>query len=121
MATPCTKTLTALWLVKDELLRVGGETKFPVTKELLADIKASYTRYEADCFAKKAAQEAKLQRKKESEAADNARESIHKEVEKVAQNDIFEAKSGVSVASDLMLQAQSDLEKTLENKGKGSQ
>ena len=78
MATPCMKTLTALWLVKDELLQVGGETKFPVTKELLADIKASYTRYEADCFAKKASQEAKLQRKKESEAADNARESIKK-------------------------------------------
>ena len=88
-------TLTAHRLVKDELRRVGGEIKFPITKELLADVKASYTRYEADRFAKKMAQEAKLRRKKESKAADAARESIHKEVEKV-ENYIFEAKSGIS-------------------------
>ena len=54
---------------------------------------------------------------RKSEATDAARESIHKEVEKV-ENDISEAKSGVSVASDLILQAQSDLEKALENKVK---
>ena len=88
-------TLTAHRLVKDELRRVGGETKFPITKELLADVKASYTRYEVDRVAKKMAQEAKLRRKKESKAADAARESIHKEVEKV-ENYIFEAKSGIS-------------------------
>ena len=61
-----------------------------------------------------------LQRKKESEAPNVARESIHKEADKV-ENDISEAKSGISVANDLALQAQSDQEKALENKGKGIQ
>ena len=61
-----------------------------------------------------------LQRKKESEATNVARKSIHKEADKV-ENDISEAKSGVSVANDLALQAQSDQEKALENKGKGIQ
>ena len=103
-------TLTALRLVKDELLRVGGKTKL-ITKELLADVKTSYTRYEADRIAKKAGQEAELRSKKDSEAADGAaRESIHKEVKKV-ENDISEAKYGISVANDLILQAQSDLVK----------
>ena len=113
-------TLTGLWFVKDEILRVGDETKFPITKYLLADIKASYTRYEADRVAKKAAQVAELRRKKESKAAVAARESLHKEVEKVV-NDISEANLGISVANDLILQAQSDLKKALENKGKGIQ
>ena len=50
----------------------------------------------------------------------DARESIHKEVEKV-EIDVSGAKSGISVANDLILQAQSDLEKALENNGKGIQ
>ena len=104
-------TLRALWLVKDELLQVGGETKFPITKEILADIKASYTRSEADQVEKNAAQETELQRRKESKAADAARESIHKEVKK-AENDISEAKSGISVANNLIF------EKAPENIGK---
>ena len=110
-------TLIALQLVKDGLLRVGGKTKFLITMELLADVKASYIRYAADRVAKKAAQEAELRRKKESDAADAARESMHKEVEKV-ENNISGAKSGISVANDLILQTQSDLEKALENKSK---
>ena len=36
-------------------------------------------------------------------------------------NDISEANLGISVANDLILQAQSDLKKALENKGKGIQ
>ena len=55
-----------------------------------------------------------LQRKKESEATNVARESMMWKVE----NDISEAKSGISVANDLALQAQSDQEMALENKGK---
>ena len=50
--------LTAHGLVKDEHLRVVGETKFPTMKELLADVRKSCTRYEADCVAKKVTQEA---------------------------------------------------------------
>ena len=46
-------TLIALRLVKDELLRVGGETNFPITKEFLAVFKAWYTRHETGRVAKK--------------------------------------------------------------------
>ena len=42
MVIPRMNTRTALRLVEDELLRVGGKTKFPITKELFADIKGSY-------------------------------------------------------------------------------
>ena len=45
---------------------------------------------------------------------------MHKEVEKV-EKIISGAKSGISVANDLILQTQSDLEKALENKSKGIQ
>ena len=45
-------TLTALRLVKDKILQVGGRAKFSITKKLLADVKASYIRYEPDCVAK---------------------------------------------------------------------
>ena len=88
-------TLTALRLVKDKILQVGGRAKFSVTKKLLADVKASYTRYEPDCVAKKAAQEDEIRGKKESEDACATRKSIHREVEKV-ENNISEAKSGIS-------------------------
>ena len=57
-------------------MQVGGETKFSIAKEHLADVTTSWTRYEADLVAKKAAQEAELWRKKESEVADTARKSI---------------------------------------------
>ena len=46
-------SLTAVRLVKDKLLRISSETKLPINKELLVDIKASYTRYEVDSVAKK--------------------------------------------------------------------
>ena len=88
-------TLTALRLVKDKILQVGGRAKFSITKKLLADVKASYTRYEPDCVAKKAVQEDEIQGKKESEDACATRKSIHREVEKV-ENNISEAKSGIS-------------------------
>ena len=74
-------------------MRVGGKIKFHITNKLLSEIKASYTRYEGDCVAKKAAQEAELRRKKESEAADAAKESIHKKVEKV-ENNVSKARFG---------------------------
>ena len=41
-------TIVALRRVKDELHRVGGEIKCPITCELLADVKNSFSRYEAD-------------------------------------------------------------------------
>ena len=88
-------TLTVLRLVKDKILQVGGRAKFSITKKLLADVKASYTRYEPDCVAKKAAQEDEIRGKKESEDACATRKSIHREVEKV-ENNISEAKSGIS-------------------------
>ena len=88
-------TLTVLRLVKDKILQVGGRAKFSITKKLLADVKASYTRYEPDCVAKKAAQEDEIRGKKELEDACATRKSIHREVEKV-ENNISEAKSGIS-------------------------
>ena len=35
-------------MVKDELLLVGGVLEFPVTRELLDSVSASWSKYEAD-------------------------------------------------------------------------
>ena len=63
MASPLMKTLTALRLVKDKREQVGDKTKFPITKELLADVNTSCTVYEAVRVAKKVAQKAELRKK----------------------------------------------------------
>lgn len=108
-------TLVALRLVKDEILHNGDETKFPIKRELLSEVKASYSRYEADCVARKAAQEAEQRKKKESEVSASAKENLNKEFEHV-DSEIFEIKSAISVANDLILQAQNDLEEALQKK-----
>ena len=36
-------------MVKDELFCVGGFSEFPVTRELLDSVSASWSKYEADC------------------------------------------------------------------------
>ena len=68
-------------------------------------------------MARKEAQEAEQRRKEEAEAGAAAKESVNKELERV-EDEICEAKSGMSVANDLIVQAQSDLEKALQKKGK---
>ena len=109
-------TLTALRFVKDELHRVGGELKFPITRELIKDVSSSHAKYEADRLAKAAAKEAEDRKKKEAEADALAKKAVNVDLEKV-EDDISEAKSSISVAEDLITQAQSDLDKALVHKG----
>ena len=111
-------TLTAIRFVKDELLRVGGERQFSITKELIKDVQSSYTTYEADRLARAAAEAAK-KKKEEEAAATLAKEAANKELE-VVENSIAEAEANVNVADDLLIQAQSDLEKALNVNSNGN-
>ena len=47
-------TIVALRIVKDELNRVGSVTKFNIDKELIKEVKLSYSKYEAGRKARKA-------------------------------------------------------------------
>ena len=47
-------TIVALRIVKDELNCVGSVTKFNIDKELIKEVKLSYSKYEADQKARKA-------------------------------------------------------------------
>ena len=51
-------TIIALRMVKDELARVGGTCKFPITRELLDSVKDSWSKYDADRLARQQAEEA---------------------------------------------------------------
>ena len=51
-------TIVALRIVKDELNRVGSVTKFNSDKELIKEVKLSYSKYEADRKAREALIEA---------------------------------------------------------------
>ena len=60
--------IVALRMVKDELNCVGSVTKFNIDKELIKEVKLSYSKYEADWKTRKAlieAQEAEKNKKKE--------------------------------------------------------
>ena len=47
-------TILALRIVKDELNRVGKVTKLNIDKELIKEVKLSYSKYEMDQGARKA-------------------------------------------------------------------
>ena len=114
------ETLTALRFVKDELHRVGGVAKFPITKELLDDIKSAFSRYEADRIARKVAKETEQRKKEEEKAAAAAREVENAELESL-NNEISAAKSSIVVAGELIMQAESDLDEALGKKGQNVQ
>ena len=95
---------------------MGGGTKFPFTKELLSDVKVSYSRYKADHLAKKEAQEKTQCRNKEVKVIAAAKEHAHKELDKL-EDLISEAKSSISVSNNFILQAQDNFETALEKKG----
>ena len=59
-------TISTLRLVKDEVLRVGGVLKFPITKDLMEQVKGSRAKYTTDLEQQKALEE---KEKKEREDA----------------------------------------------------
>ena len=106
--------IVALKIVKDELNRVGSVTKFNIDKELIKEVKLSYSKYEADRKARKVlivAQEAKRNKNKED---------LTKQVEATKSKELLDAeivkcKSSPKVADDIE-DAKGNLQKALSRK-----
>ena len=56
-------TIIALRMVKDELLRVGSILEFPITRELLDSVSASWSKFEVDRLARLQAQNAERKKR----------------------------------------------------------
>ena len=108
-------TIVALRIVKDELNCVVSVTKFNINKELIKEVKLSYSKYEADQKARKAlieAWEAERSKKKED---------LTKQVEATKAKDllgreIFKCKSNLKVAVDIIEDTKGNLQKALSEK-----
>ena len=100
-------TITALRMVKDELLHVGGVLKFPITRELFDSVSASWSKYEADRLARLQAENAE-RKKREQMKEENARQVAEID-DKIAQ-----CKSNISVANDLLDLAQDNIKQAVE-------
>ena len=108
-------TIIALRMVKDELLRVGGVLEFPITRELLDSLSASWSNCEADRLARP--QEENAQRKKREQMKEENERKIVAE-KQVAEIDdkIVQCKSNISVANDLIDLAPVNIKQTVEGK-----
>ena len=102
-------------MVKDELLRVGGVLEFPITRELLDSVSASWSNHEADRLARP--QEENAQRKKREQMKEENERKIVAE-KQVAEIDdkIVQCKSNISVANDLIDLAPVNIKQTVEGK-----
>ena len=123
--------IVALKIVKDELNRVGSVTKFNIDKELIKEVKLSYSKYEADRKARKVlivAQEAKRNKKKEDLTkqveATKSKELLDADIVKCKSSlkvaddiiEIVKCKSSLKVADDIIEDAKGNLQKALSKK-----
>ena len=108
-------TIVALRIVKDELNRVGGVTNFNITSGLISDVKASYSKYEADRIARKALADAEAARRKKE--LDNSAKNvlIDKEV-MLVNTEIVKCKASLKVADDIIDDAKTKLQEALAHK-----
>ena len=94
-------TIVDLRIVKDELNRVGSVTKFNSDKELIKEVKLSYSKYEADRKAREAlieAQEAERNKKKE----DLTKHVEATKAKELLDAEIVECKSSLKVADEII-------------------
>ena len=104
-------TIIALRMVKDELARVGGTCKFPITRELLDSVKDSWSKYDADRLARQQEEEAQKKKRKQDEEEKSKQLQTDKKISGI--NDAIEnCKSNISVANDLIDSAQESIKKS---------
>ena len=108
-------TIIALRMVKDELARVGGTCKFPITRELLDSVKDSWSKYDADRLARQQAEEAQKKKRKQDEEEKSKQLQTDKKISGI-NDEIENCKSNISVANDLIDSAQESIKKALDAK-----
>ena len=108
-------TVVILRIVQDELNRLGSVTKFNIDKELIKEVKLSYSKYEADQKARKAlieAWEAERSKKKE----DLTKQVEATKAKDLLDTEIFKCKSNLKVAVDIIEDTKGNLQKALSEK-----
>ena len=108
-------TIVILRIVRDELNHVGSVTKFNIDKELIKEVKLSYSKYEVDRKARKAlieAQEAESIKKKE----DLTKQVEATKAKELLDAEIVKCKSSLKVADDIIEDAKGYLQKALSKK-----
>ena len=105
-------TISALHLVKDEIHRVGGVLKFPVTRDLMNQVKGSRGKYIADLEQQKALEE---KEKKERENAAAIMEQVQNKKSKLDEVDSEIRKNELSVkaANDIIDDGNKKLQEAL--------
>ena len=106
-------TIIALRMVKDELLRVGGVLKFPITRELFDSVSASWSKYEADRLARLQAENAERKKREQMKEENERRTVAEKQVAEI-DDKIAQCKSNISVANDLIDLAQDNIKQAVE-------
>ena len=102
-------------MVKDELARVGGTCKFPITRELLDSVKDSWSKYDADRLARQHAEEAQKKKRKQDEEEKSKQLQTDQKISGI-NDEIENCKSNISVANDLIDSAQESIKKALDAK-----
>ena len=108
-------TIIALCMVKDELLRFGGVLEFPITRELLDSVSASWSKYDADCLARPQAENAERKKREQMKEENERRIVAEKQVAEI-DDKIVQCKSNIYVANDLVNMAQVNIKQLVEEK-----
>ena len=108
-------TIISLRMVKDELLLVGGILEFPITRELLDLVSASWSKYEADHLVRLQAENAERTKREQMKEENERRIVAEKRVAEI-DDKIVQCKSNISVANDLIYLAQINIKQAVEEK-----
>ena len=108
-------TIIALVIVKDELLRVGGVLEFPITRELLGSVSASWSKYEANRLARFQAKNAGAKKREQIKEENERRIVAEKQVVEI-DDKLVQCKSNISVANDLIVLEQVNIKQAVEEK-----
>ena len=94
---------------------IVGILEFPITRELLDSVSASWSKYEADCLARLRAENAERKKREQMKEEYDIRIVAEKQVAKIDVK-IVQWKSNISVANDLIDLAQVNTKQAVEEK-----
>ena len=107
--------IIALRVVKDAPLRVRGIPEFPIIRELLDSVSASWSKYEVDHLARLQAENTQRKKGEQMKEENERRIVAEKQVAEI-NNKIVQFKSNISVANDLIDLAQVNIKQAVEEK-----
>ena len=91
---------------------MGGEGNFKITRELLDDVRSSHQRYEVDRVAREATKQREIEMLRQQDEEKSIQASNDEELEEL-EEEIHKCKCSLSVANDLINEANVDLNHAL--------